>query len=84
MPEDDPVRRARLEQLGLEPTVFAAIALAAADKARDGDLSAAKFLRDAAGSFAEGAPSQTDLLPDFATLTEQQLRALAAGEPCEP
>lgn len=67
----DEEKRKLLASLGLPTTILSAIALGVALKAAGGDVSAAKFLRDAGCSERE-ADEDTNLAP----YTDEELRAL--------
>lgn len=78
---DDDATKAALEQMGLEADQQSAILLAAIDKAKRGDIEAARYARDTSGQ----APAQQvdiglgDKKPDemdLTGLTEEQLQQL--------
>ncbi len=66
-----------LRALGLEPTVLNAIHWGMSGKAARGDTSAAKYLRDAVERESE-EDTPEPAWPELATLSDRELRALAA------
>jgi pantothenate kinase len=79
---DDERTAQALETLGLEPDQQSAILIAAAGKARIGDIEAARFVRDTSGQApaqqvnlagADGGPIE---LLDLSTLTNDELQNL--------
>ena len=78
--EPNPDARAKLEALGLEPTIQNAILNAVNERARDkGDPEAARFVRDTVGD----APAQVhdvrvDASLDLRELTTEELQRLVA------
>lgn len=76
----------RLKARGIEPTEGAALILAQLDRAKDGCLDAARFIRDSAGQ----KPADTVKIGncdgevikavDLSALTDAELRRIAFGE----
>ena len=81
-PDDE--KRQRLEALGLDATVLNAINLAVSGKAAQGDVEAARYLRDTAGEKPKDGLEigNLDDKPlaslDMTKLTDEQLRIIAA------
>ena len=67
----DEEKRAQLRELGLPTTLLSAVALALTLKAAAGDVSAAKFIKDACGEKSTDSSG-----PDLSTLTDEDLRAV--------
>jgi hypothetical protein len=80
----DEEKRQRLEALGLDATVLNAINLAVSGKAAQGDVEAARYLRDTAGEKPKDGLEigNLDDKPlaslDMTKLTDEQLRIIAA------
>lgn len=83
--EFDPERKALLMSLGLEGNVADSINVAVANKARDGDIEAVRYMRDTIGEKPrEGLElGNLDDRPlatiDMSKLTDEQLQAMAAA-----
>lgn len=83
--EFDPERKALLMSLGLEGNVADSINVAVANKARAGDIEAARYMRDTIGEKPrEGLElGNLDDRPlatiDLSKLTDEQLQAMAAA-----
>lgn len=80
LPVSDKERQTQLEQLGVENTLLNAIHLELGEKAASGDVQAAKYLRDT----AMAQPCEKDAVVeleglDLSTLTDDELRRIAAG-----
>ena len=75
LPADSELR-SELAALGLEPTGAQALLFVQFRKALEGDNSAAKFVRDAAG---ELAAAEGDGAAAFRGMSDAELRAMAAG-----
>ena len=78
----DDEKRAAIEALGLEPDQQSAILLAAAEKAKHGDIEAARFIRDTSGQSPAqqvqlgGIDGQPIEMIDLTGLSNDELRAL--------
>ena len=79
LPVSDKEKQTQLEQLGVANTLLNAIHLQLGEKAAAGDVQAAKYLRDTAMAQPCGKenPSEIEGL-DFSTLTDKELKAIAA------
>ncbi len=76
LPADSELR-SELAALGLEPTGAQALLFVQFRKALEGDNSAAKFVRDAAGELA--AAEEGDGAAVFRGMSDAELRAMAGG-----
>lgn len=85
--EDDAHKAALLEQMGLEPDQQGAILLAAAERAKAGDIEAARFVRDTSGQAPAqqheigGIDGQPIEFMDLSGMTTEQLQHLLAQYP---
>ncbi|MBR3704468.1 MAG: hypothetical protein IKM11_03150 [Oscillospiraceae bacterium] len=77
----DEERRERLKNAHVESTLLNAIHLTLGEKAAAGDVQAAKYLRDTALSQPQCKDGETAFSPemDLSALTDDELRAIAAG-----
>ncbi len=80
LPVSDKEKRAHLKKVGVENTLLNAIHLELGEKAASGDVQAAKYLRDTAMTNPCGKTEPTELSEgfDLSTLTDDELRAIAA------
>ena len=81
---DNPELYAKLEALGIEPSRSNAIALKTVAKAADGDIEAARFVRDTVGekpteAYNIGVSGKPIKSLDLTALTDEELEALADG-----
>jgi hypothetical protein len=81
----DPAMAEAMVQLGLEPTRANAIALSTVTKAGDGDIEAARFVRDTVGekptdTYNLGIAGKPIKSLDLSTLSDAELEALADSE----
>ena len=79
---DDPAKADALVKLGLDPTFLNAIGLATIGKAADGDVEAARFVRDTVGEkpteqYNLGLSSKPIKSLDLSQLTDEELESLA-------
>ena len=78
----DEEKRAHLRKMGVENTLLNAIHLKMSEKAAEGDVQAAKYLRDIALAQESKKNSEPVYLPgmDLTALTDEQLHVIAAQE----
>lgn len=79
---DDPALRDAMEKLGVEPSRANAIALMTVAKAGNGDIEAARFVRDTVGEkpteqYNVGVAGRPIKSLDLTALTDEELEALA-------
>lgn len=76
----DKEKRAHLKKMGVENTLLNAIHLELSEKAADGDVQAAKYLRDTAMAQPHGKNNERTDMPglDLTELTDDELRMIAA------
>ena len=76
----DKERRAHLKKVGVENTLLNAIHLELSEKAADGDVQAAKYLRDTAMAQSYNKDNEPAYSPgmDLTALTDDELRVIAA------
>ena len=80
LPVCDEDKKTQLEKLGVENTLLNAIHLQLGEKAADGDVQAAKYLRDTAMTQPCGKEKTQDVeTMDLSGLTDDELRLMAAG-----
>lgn len=78
LPVSDGERQAQLEKLGVANTLLNAIHLELGEKAAAGDVQAAKYLRDTAMAQPCGKDAAEVEGLDLSTLTDDELRTIAA------
>ena len=80
LPDEDETKRI-LEEMGVEASQEAAIGLAMIQKARKGEVEAARYLRDSSGqkiteSYSVETIDSSDGVPDFSAMSTEELRML--------